>query len=169
HAAGGRRGLRTRTDRHPAPPPAPQLPAGRLHPPALHGAGFRRPLGCVRTGAGGHLRAARPLAGGGFMTALLAAALLSAPLSGAGWNLRDHIPLSEVVVQSHRGAGVLSPENSIEAFEIAWRLGTIPEADLRTTRDGVIVAFHDRDFERILPHAPPDQRRRGIQDLTWEE
>lgn len=103
------------------------------------------------------------------MTALLAAALLSAPLSGAGWNLRDHIPLSEVVVQSHRGAGVLSPENSIEAFEIAWRLGTIPEADLRTTRDGVIVAFHDRDFERILPHAPPAQRRRGIQDLTWEE
>ncbi|HWQ57227.1 MAG TPA: glycerophosphodiester phosphodiesterase family protein [Bryobacteraceae bacterium] len=85
------------------------------------------------------------------------------------WNLRKHIPLSDVVVQSHRGAGVLSPENSIEAFEIAWRLGTIPEADLRTTRDGVIVAFHDNDFQRILPAAPPEERKRGIEHLTWDE
>lgn len=105
------------------------------------------------------------------MTRTLAAAavLLAAPVPRGGWNLRDHIPFAEVVVQSHRGAGVLSPENSIEAFEIAWSLGTIPEADLRTTRDGIIVAFHDRDFERILPHAPPAERRRGIHDLTWEE
>lgn len=43
----------------------------------------------------------------------------------ADWNLRDHIPLGEVVVQSHRGAGVLSPENSVEAFEIAWRHGIL--------------------------------------------
>ncbi|MFB3825926.1 MAG: glycerophosphodiester phosphodiesterase [Bryobacteraceae bacterium] len=83
--------------------------------------------------------------------------------------MRDHLRLGEVVVQSHRGAGVLSPENSMEAFEIAWRLGTIPEADLRTTRDGVIVAFHDNDFQRILPGAPPEERKRGIRDLTWEE
>ena len=27
----------------------------------------------------------------------------------AAWNLRDRIPLEEVVVQSHRGAGALSP------------------------------------------------------------
>ena len=87
----------------------------------------------------------------------------------AEWNVRDHIPLAEIVVQSHRGAGVLSPENSMEAFEIAWRLGTIPEADLRTTRDGVIVAFHDNDFQRILPGAPPEERKRGIRDLTWHE
>ena len=87
----------------------------------------------------------------------------------AEWNVRDHIPLAEIVVQSHRGAGVLSPENSMEAFEIAWRLGTIPEADLRTTSDGVIVAFHDNDFQRILPGAPPEERKRGIRDLAWEE
>jgi glycerophosphoryl diester phosphodiesterase len=95
--------------------------------------------------------------------------LILAALMLAEWNVRDHVPLAEFVVQSHRGAGVLSPENSLEAFEIAWRLGTIPEADLRTTRDGVIVAFHDNDFERILPGAPPEERRRGIRDLTWEE
>lgn len=107
------------------------------------------------------------------MKRLLRAGLLLAPAFGqaprADWNLRDHIPLEEVVVQSHRGAGVLSPENSLEAFEIAWRLGTIPEADLRTTRDGVIVAFHDNDFQRILPGAPAEARQRGIRDLTWDE
>jgi glycerophosphoryl diester phosphodiesterase len=85
------------------------------------------------------------------------------------WNLRDHIPLAEVTVQSHRGAGELMPENSIEAFELAWKLGTVPEADLRTTRDGVIVAFHDENFRRILPAAAAEQQARGIKDLTWAE
>ncbi|MBW3622477.1 MAG: glycerophosphodiester phosphodiesterase, partial [Armatimonadetes bacterium] len=83
--------------------------------------------------------------------------------------MRDRIPLGEVIVQSHRGAGNLMAENSAPAFELAWSLGTIPEADLRTTRDGVIVAFHDNNFERILPDAPPEQKARGIGDLTWDE
>jgi glycerophosphoryl diester phosphodiesterase len=87
----------------------------------------------------------------------------------ASWNLRDHIPVDQVAVQSHRGAGVLMPENSVEAFELAWKLGTIPEADLRTTRDGVIVTFHDENFQRILPNASPEMKARGIKDLTWDE
>jgi len=85
------------------------------------------------------------------------------------WNLRDHIRLQDIAVQSHRGAGVLMPENSIDAFELAWSLGTIPEGDLRTTTDGVIVAFHDEDFRRILPSATPQEQKRGIKDLTWDE
>jgi glycerophosphoryl diester phosphodiesterase len=87
----------------------------------------------------------------------------------APWNLRDHIRISDVIVQSHRGAGVLSPENTLEAFAIAWKLGTIPESDLRTSKDGVIVAFHDNDFQRILPTAPPERRKQGIADFTWNE
>jgi glycerophosphoryl diester phosphodiesterase len=90
-------------------------------------------------------------------------------LQSSGWNLRDHIPLDEVIVQSHRGAGRLMAENSAPAFELAWSLGTIPEADLRTTRDGVIVAFHDDTFQRILPDAPPERQAQGIGDLTWDE
>lgn len=97
----------------------------------------------------------------------LASALEPAPQ--AAWNLRDHIPIEDIVVQSHRGAGALSPENSLEAFELAWSLGTIPEADARTSRDGVIVAFHDNDFKRILPAAPAERRRQGIADLDWAE
>jgi glycerophosphoryl diester phosphodiesterase len=85
------------------------------------------------------------------------------------WNVRDHIPLDQVIVQAHRGAGNLMAENSVPAFELAWSLDTLPEADLRTTRDGVIVAFHDNNFKRILPAADPAMQKRGIQDLTWEE
>ncbi len=87
----------------------------------------------------------------------------------ADWNVRGHIPLREFVVQSHRGAGELMPENSLDAFELAWKLATVPEADLRTTSDGVIVAFHDNDFSRILPDASPAEKKRGIQDLTWSQ
>jgi len=62
------------------------------------------------------------------------------------WNVRDHVPLRDFIIQSHRGAGVLAAENTLEAFELAWKLGCIPEADVRTTPDGTIVARHDPDF-----------------------
>ncbi|MHB8900927.1 MAG: glycerophosphodiester phosphodiesterase [Thermoguttaceae bacterium] len=85
------------------------------------------------------------------------------------WNVRDHIPLSEITVQSHRGAGELAPENTLEAFELAWKLGTVPEADLRVTRDGVIVAFHDSNFKRLIKGASPELQAKGIPDLDWAE
>jgi glycerophosphoryl diester phosphodiesterase len=75
----------------------------------------------------------------------------------------------DFIIQSHRGAGHLAPENTLEAFERAWELGTCPEADLRTTRDGIIVSFHDRDLQRILPGAPEGCRPRVVHDLTWTE
>lgn len=85
------------------------------------------------------------------------------------WNVRDHIPLQQVTVQAHRGAGILAPENSLEAFEIAWKLGVVPEADIRMTKDGVIVSFHDNNFSRILPNAPDEMKKKGIKDLSWDE
>jgi glycerophosphoryl diester phosphodiesterase len=100
---------------------------------------------------------------------LLVSAALWAAEPRSDWNVRDHIQLKDVTVQSHRGAGVLMPENSVDAFDLAWSLGTVPEADLRTTRDGVIVAFHDDNFKRILPAAPPERQKQGIKDLTWDE
>ena len=91
------------------------------------------------------------------------------PQNDAGWNLRDHLPLAEVTVQSHRGAGVLRPENTLAAFIHAWDLGTVPEADLSTLRDGTLVAFHDADFQRVLPVAAAEQRTRRITDMDWVE
>jgi len=98
----------------------------------------------------------------------LAASLAAAEIKSK-WNVRDHIPLAQFTVQSHRGAGVLSPENSLEAFDIAWKLATVPEADLRATKDDVIVAFHDNDFRRILPQSGEATKARRIEDLTWDE
>lgn len=50
---------------------------------------------------------------------------------------------------AHRGSRVLWPENTAEAFQGAIDLGyKYIETDVRITRDGVVVAFHDATLER---------------------
>lgn len=95
--------------------------------------------------------------------------VLPAQDATASWNIRDHISLKEVVVQSHRGAGVLAEEGTMEAFELGWKLDTWPEADLRATRDAVIVTFHDNTFARVVKDAPPGLKQKGVEDVTYEE
>src|SRR5687768_11288613 len=85
------------------------------------------------------------------------------------WTARDHIPLDQFVIQSHRGAGELSEENTPEAFELGWKLNTIPEADVRTTKDGVIVAFHDKNFARVVKGASEELKKQGVEHLTFAE
>jgi glycerophosphoryl diester phosphodiesterase len=85
------------------------------------------------------------------------------------WNVVDHVPIEKFVMQSHRGAGVLAPENTIEAFELGWKLNTYPEADIRTTKDGVIVAFHDANFKRVVKDPPPELQDKGVADVTFAE
>ncbi len=90
----------------------------------------------------------------------------SAPVSK--WNVTDHVPLDQFIVQSHRGAGFLAEENTIESFEIGWKHGTIPEADVRTTKDGVIVSFHDKNFKRVVKDASPELAKQGVEDVTYD-
>ncbi len=85
------------------------------------------------------------------------------------WNVTGHVPPKKFIIQSHRGAGVLAPENTLEAFELGWKLGTYPESDLRTTSDGVIVAFHDDDFSRVVKGASEELKKKGVKDLTFAE
>lgn len=85
------------------------------------------------------------------------------------WNITGHIPLGRVIVQSHRGAGVLAEENTVAAFELGWKLGTYPESDLRTTSDGVIVTFHDENFSRVVKGVSPELAKKGVKDLTFDE
>jgi glycerophosphoryl diester phosphodiesterase len=85
------------------------------------------------------------------------------------WTVRGHIPPEKFIIQSHRGAGELAPENTTESFELAWKLGTVPEADLRTTKDGVIVTFHDANFERVVKGASPELQKKGVKDITFAE
>ena len=85
------------------------------------------------------------------------------------WTARDHISLDKFVIQSHRGAGELAEENTPEAFELGWKLNTIPEADVRTTKDGVIVAFHDKTFARVVKDASEELKKQGVEHLTFAE
>ncbi|MBV9468578.1 MAG: hypothetical protein JO316_20670 [Abitibacteriaceae bacterium] len=77
--------------------------------------------------------------------------------------------MQQFIIQSHRGAGVLAPENTVEAFHLAWDMGTVPEADLRTTQDGVIVAFHDKTFARVVKDVPPTLRDKGVEDIPFAQ
>src|SRR3954469_9418925 len=50
----------------------------------------------------------------------------------------------------HRGASAFAPENTIEAYAAAMDYGADGcEVDLRLTRDGVIVMFHDDMLDRL--------------------
>ncbi len=85
------------------------------------------------------------------------------------WTIKKYYPQNQVIVQAHRGAGKMAPEGSLESFKLAWSLGCVPEADLRLTKDNVIVSFHDNDFRRIIPDAPDEIKSKKIRDLTYAE
>jgi len=85
------------------------------------------------------------------------------------WTVRGNVPPEQFIIQSHRGAGELAEENTPEAFELGWKLGTIPEADVRTTKDGVIVAFHDKNFARVVKGASEELKAKGVEDVTFAE
>jgi glycerophosphoryl diester phosphodiesterase len=99
----------------------------------------------------------------------VAGTVLAQEAPRSDWTIRGRVAADKVVVQCHRGAGQLAPENTLEAFELGWTLGTWPEADLRTTRDGVIVTFHDGNFSRVVKDASPELKKKGVADLTWGE
>ena len=55
------------------------------------------------------------------------------------------------------------------ALELSWSMGCIPELDVRTTKDGHVMMFHDKDFSRIMPGASDAMKRKRLEDLTYEE
>ncbi|HPD31535.1 MAG TPA: glycerophosphodiester phosphodiesterase family protein [Phycisphaerae bacterium] len=112
---------------------------------------------------------ARRLVGRGFSAVVLLAWTTGCSLPGDGINQTSGSCPPEFIIQSHRGAGKLAPENTMQAFELAWRLGTVPEADVRTTKDGVVVAFHDATLDRLVSDLPPEFQGKGTRDLTWSE
>ena len=53
-------------------------------------------------------------------------------------------------IVAHRGASGEAPENTLPAFELAWKQGADAiEGDFHLTADGRIVCFHDRDTRKL--------------------
>jgi glycerophosphoryl diester phosphodiesterase len=90
------------------------------------------------------------------------------PISGHGTrcSANEAAPFN---IQAHRGAGIGRPENTLESFRWAWQRDVTPEADLRTTKDGVIVCFHDSTLERVAKGASAEQKAKGIEHHTLDE
>lgn len=107
-------------------------------------------------------------------TTLITSLLIAAGLHGAEpvkspWNVTEHVKPGDFIIQSHRGAGELSTDNTREACMLGWQLGTIPEADVSTTKDGIIIAFHDKNLARVVKELPQQWKGKLIKDLTYDE
>lgn len=74
--------------------------------------------------------------------------------------LDHHGPLAV----AHRGGTESAPENTVAAFRHAWQLGfRYLETDVHLTADGVVVAFHDDELDRVT------DGHGTIADLPWSE
>lgn len=64
--------------------------------------------------------------------------------------LHAEVKLPDPLVIAHRGASAIAPENTAAAIREAIRLGAkVIEFDVRTTRDGELVLFHDKELDRV--------------------
>lgn len=73
--------------------------------------------------------------------------------------------LNVLPIQAHRGGGLALPENTLETFETTWSRRMIPEADIRTTSDDIIVCMHDDTIGRVAPDAPDQLKRLKFEEL----
>src|SRR5260370_32204646 len=69
-----------------------------------------------------------------------------------------------VVAIAHRGEHLRHVENTMPAFEEAWRLGAdFIEVDVRTTADGKLVLMHDGKVDRTT------NGQGEVSKMTFEE
>ncbi len=66
---------------------------------------------------------------------------------------------------AHRGASAYAPENTFSAFELGILQGANGiETDVRETKDGILVLFHDKTLSRIIKG-----NEQPISNLTYDE
>jgi glycerophosphoryl diester phosphodiesterase len=62
--------------------------------------------------------------------------------------------VSRPAIVGHRGAAGHAPENTLPSFRKALELGAAAiETDVRLTRDGMLVCFHDDRLDRVTPES----------------
>ncbi len=132
------------------------------------------------------MRSARLLQRGGVYLAALALLAASSSLSFAQQeqrqpNRHDPIPVetkqqaearhrrvaerrAQTMLICHRGALEFAHENTLEAYRAAFLLGADGnEVDVRVTKDGVLVCFHDDMLDHLL------EAYGDVADYTWSE
>lgn len=91
----------------------------------------------------------------------------TASYAGTGASL-----LGEPVVYAHRGASAYAPENTLDAVDLAMRLGfDWVENDVQRTRDGELVVIHDDTLARTtdVEQLFPDRKPWKVKDFTAAE
>jgi len=101
-------------------------------------------------------------------TSLMPAALAAASLGGCASTRGEPVEI-DAFFQAHRGGLDEVPENTLAAFHHAWGIpGAVPEVDVRTTSDGVLVCLHDDTLARTT-NAPAGVREIPVAELSFEE
>ncbi len=95
-------------------------------------------------------------------------AVLEIPPETAAEAARRHERVAErrsrVQVICHRGALEFAHENTLEAYRATFALGGDGnEIDIRSTRDGVLICFHDDMLDNLL------EAYGDASDYTWDE
>lgn len=69
-----------------------------------------------------------------------------------------------MVNYAHRGASSYAPENTLPAFNLGIEMGADGiETDIRRTKDGILVLFHDDTLERVAGVG------KAVEELTYKE
>jgi len=72
--------------------------------------------------------------------------------------------LSAQSITAHRGASYDAPQNTIAAFELAWKQGAdFIEGDFYLTKDKEVVCFHDRDTGKLA------DKKMTVEKSNWED
>ncbi len=101
-------------------------------------------------------------------TSLVSAALAATALGGCASGRGAPLEI-EAFFQAHRGGLDEVPENTLAAFRHAWRIpGAVPEVDVRTSSDGVLICLHDDTLARTT-NAPAGVREMPVDELSFEE
>jgi glycerophosphoryl diester phosphodiesterase len=79
---------------------------------------------------------------------------------------RPYLDLPGPWLVAHRGGSLVAPENTLDAFGVAAKLGADAiETDVRLSADGVVFVFHDEDAARLTGE-PGTIEARGTAEIA---
>jgi glycerophosphoryl diester phosphodiesterase len=82
---------------------------------------------------------------------------------------KDFLDKGVIPIQAHRGGGFSLPEHTLETYRQTWAMGIIPEVDMRTTKDDVIICMHDDNAKRVAPDTPAPLNKMRFKEMTLKQ